>query len=40
LRGRLMAGYWLFAAVVLFAVVTLAHFVGAFGPLERFRNSA
>ncbi len=28
-RGRLMAGYWLFTAVVLFAVVTLAHFVGA-----------
>jgi Zn-dependent membrane protease YugP len=28
LRGRLMAGYWLFTAVVLFAVVTLAHFVG------------
>ena len=29
LRSRLMAGYWLFTAVVLFAVVTLAHFVGA-----------
>jgi Zn-dependent membrane protease YugP len=29
LRGRLVAGYWLFTAVVLFAVVTLAHFVGA-----------
>jgi Zn-dependent membrane protease YugP len=29
LRNRLMAGYWLFTAVVLFAVVTLAHFVGA-----------
>ena len=28
-RGRLIAGYWLFTAVVLFAVVTLAHFVGA-----------
>ena len=28
-RGRLMAGYWLLTAVVLFAVVTLAHFVGA-----------
>lgn len=28
-RGRLMAGYWLFTAVVLFVVVTLAHFVGA-----------
>jgi hypothetical protein len=28
-RGRLMAGYWLFTAAVLFAVVTLAHFVGA-----------
>ncbi len=28
-RGRLMAGYWLFTALVLFAVVTLAHFVGA-----------
>ena len=27
-----MAGYWLFTAVVLFAVVTLVHFVGAFGP--------
>ena len=29
LRGRLIAGYWLFTAVVLFAVVTLAHFVGS-----------
>jgi Zn-dependent membrane protease YugP len=29
LRGRLMAGYWLFTAIVLFAVVTLAHFVGS-----------
>ena len=29
LRGRLMARYWLFTAAVLFAVVTLAHFVGA-----------
>jgi hypothetical protein len=29
LRSRLIAGYWLFTAVVLFAVVTLAHFVGA-----------
>lgn len=29
LRGSLMAGYWLFTAVVLFAVVTLAHFVGS-----------
>jgi Zn-dependent membrane protease YugP len=28
-RGRLIAGYWLFTAVVLFAVVTLAHFVGS-----------
>jgi hypothetical protein len=28
-RGRLVAGYWLFTAAVLFAVVTLAHFVGA-----------
>jgi Zn-dependent membrane protease YugP len=28
-RGRLMAGYWLLTAAVLFAVVTLAHFVGA-----------
>jgi Zn-dependent membrane protease YugP len=28
-RGRLIAGYWLFTAVVLFVVVTLAHFVGA-----------
>ena len=28
-RGRLMAGYWLVTAVVLFAVVTLAHFVGS-----------
>ncbi len=28
-RNRLMAGYWLFTAVVLFAVVTLAHFVGS-----------
>src|SRR5918992_3979454 len=28
-RGRLMAGYWLFTAAVLFMVVTLAHFVGA-----------
>ena len=27
--GRLMAGYWLFTASVLFMVVTLAHFVGA-----------
>ena len=27
-RGHLMAGYWLFTAAVLFAVVTLAHFVG------------
>jgi Zn-dependent membrane protease YugP len=39
LRGRLMAGDWLFTAVVLFAVVTLVHFVGAFGPLEQSRNS-
>src|SRR5215212_7819840 len=29
LQGRLMARYWLFTAAVLFAVVTLAHFVGA-----------
>ena len=29
LLGRLIAGYWLFTAVVLFAVVTLAHFVGS-----------
>jgi Zn-dependent membrane protease YugP len=29
LRGRLRAGYWLFTTVVLFAVVTLAHFVGS-----------
>ena len=29
LRRRLLAGYWLFTAVVLFAVVTVAHFVGA-----------
>ena len=28
-RNRLIAGYWLFTAVVLFMVVTLAHFVGA-----------
>jgi Zn-dependent membrane protease YugP len=28
-RDRLMAGYWLFTAVVLFTVVTLAHFVGS-----------
>src|SRR5919202_7136497 len=28
-RGHLVAGYWLFTAAVLFAVVTLAHFVGA-----------
>ena len=28
-RGRLVAGYWLFVAAVLFVVVTLAHFVGA-----------
>jgi multisubunit Na+/H+ antiporter MnhC subunit len=28
-RGRLMARYWLFTAAALFAVVTLAHFVGA-----------
>jgi hypothetical protein len=28
-RGRLLAWYWLFTAVVLFVVVTLAHFVGA-----------
>jgi Zn-dependent membrane protease YugP len=28
-RGRLMAGYWLFAAAVLFALVTSVHFVGA-----------
>lgn len=28
-RGRLMAGYWLLTAAVLFVVVTLAHFVGA-----------
>jgi len=28
-RGRLMARYWLFTAAVLFAVVTLVHFVGA-----------
>ena len=28
MRCRLMALYWLFTAVVLFAVVTLAHFVG------------
>ncbi len=28
-RGRLIAGYWLLTAAVLFAVVTLAHFVGA-----------
>ena len=27
-RARLMAGYWLFTTAVLFAVVTLAHFVG------------
>jgi hypothetical protein len=27
-RGRLMAGYWLFAAVVLLALVTSVHFVG------------
>ena len=39
-RARLMAGYWLFTTVVLFAVVTLVHFVGAFGPLEQSRNSA
>lgn len=29
LRCRLMAGYWLLTAVVLFAVVTLTHFVGS-----------
>jgi Zn-dependent membrane protease YugP len=28
-RGRLMAGYWLFAAAVLFALVTSVHFLGA-----------
>ena len=28
-RGSLIAGYWLLTAAVLFAVVTLAHFVGA-----------
>src|ERR687898_971555 len=28
-RGRLMAGYWLLTAAVLFAVVTLAHFGGS-----------
>ena len=28
-RSRLIAGYWLCTAVVLFMVVTLAHFVGA-----------
>jgi Zn-dependent membrane protease YugP len=28
-RGRLMAAYWLVTSVVLFAVVTLAHFVGS-----------
>ena len=28
-RGRLMASYWLFAAAVLFALVTSVHFVGA-----------
>ena len=28
-RGRLMAGYWLFTAAVLFVVVTFAHFLGA-----------
>ncbi len=27
--GRLVTGYWLFVAAVLFVVVTLAHFVGA-----------
>ena len=27
-RGRLMAGYWLFTAAVLFALVTSVHFVG------------
>jgi Zn-dependent membrane protease YugP len=27
-RSSLVAGYWLFTAVVLFMVVTLAHFVG------------
>jgi hypothetical protein len=27
-RGRLMAGYWLFAAAVLLALVTSVHFVG------------
>ena len=27
-RGRLMAGYWLFAAAALFALVTSVHFVG------------
>ena len=27
-RGRLMAGYWLFTAVVLLALVTSVHFVG------------
>jgi hypothetical protein len=26
--GRLMAGYWLFAAAVLLALVTSVHFVG------------
>ena len=28
-RGRLMAGYWLFTAAVLLALVTSVHFVGA-----------
>jgi len=28
-RGHLRGGYWLFTAAVLFAVITLAHFVGA-----------
>ena len=27
-RGRLMAGYWLFTAAALFALVTSVHFVG------------
>jgi len=27
-RGRLMAGYWLFTAAVLLALVTSVHFVG------------
>ena len=28
-RGHLRGGYWLFTAALLFAVITLAHFVGA-----------